>query len=141
MTYEINASVLVDDEQTFEFDDDVSLEEAKRQAKDRLFGDVIESLNTDPDRYIQARLAHVPIDGPHVTCTFHPQAWNNDYAIGVDPGPQTFDVPLEDALGDEDVLPEDNCHESDVLREHPNAPDVAREWSGPFFVTVSEVKQ
>jgi len=66
--------------------------------------------------------------------TFHPQAWQNDYAIPVDPeGPIRFQVPDEDTTG----LTSDT-YESDDLRFHANAPEWIKEWSGPFYIEIEE---
>lgn len=71
---------------------------------------------------------------------FQPQAWQNDYAISVDPeGPTEWDV--TDYLNG---LPEEkrkatmtsNSYESDELRGDPNAPEWIRSWSGPFYIEV-----
>jgi len=60
--------------------------------------------------------------------TFRPQAWQNDYAVNVDTeGPTVFYVPA--------TLVEDmptSSYESDTLREHPNCPQWAKDWAGPF---------
>jgi hypothetical protein len=73
---------------------------------------------------------------------FHPQAWVNDYAVDVDPqGPTTWDVTdyivkLEPKLRAKTLA--GNTYESDALRELPNAPRWTAEWSGPFYVEVSD---
>lgn len=62
---------------------------------------------------------------------FTPQAWVNDYAIAVDPeGPTEWDV------GDVPDDMQDGSYESDELRLHPNAPQWARDWSGPFYIEI-----
>jgi hypothetical protein len=69
-----------------------------------------------------------------VTVTFHPQAWQNDYAIPVDPqGPTTWLVPVEKL---KDI--ERGTYDSDRLRLEDEAPEWCREWSGPFEVTWDE---
>jgi hypothetical protein len=64
--------------------------------------------------------------------TFHPQAWINDYATDVDPeGPTEFEVADEEVVG-----LKDDSFESDVLREHANAPKWIRDWTGPSYITI-----
>lgn len=72
-----------------------------------------------------------------VTATFHPQAWQNDYAIPVDPeGPTTFDVTpeIEALLRAGKSFPQNDSWESDELRNALAAPAWIREWSGPFYI-------
>ena len=65
---------------------------------------------------------------------FHPQAWLNDWATDVDPeGPTDYEV--GGVPGDM----EDNSYASDRLRDHDNAPDWVKEWSGPFWVEIVRV--
>ena len=65
---------------------------------------------------------------------FHPQAWQNDYAIPVDPeGPTDFKVPAAECVG-----LEADTYESDVLRDHENAPAWVQAWSGPFYIEILE---
>jgi len=60
--------------------------------------------------------------------TFRPQAWQNDYAIEVDPeGPTTWQVPDKEV---KNIKP--HSLESDALREHKNAPQWVKDWGGPF---------
>lgn len=62
---------------------------------------------------------------------FHPQAWQNDYAVPVDPeGPTEFDV------GDVPDDMADNSNESDALSQHPNAPAWVKNWPGPFYIEI-----
>jgi hypothetical protein len=62
---------------------------------------------------------------------FHPQAWQNDYAIDVDPeGDTSWDV------GEVPADLEDDNYESDQLRFHKNAPQWVQDWSGPFWVEI-----
>ncbi len=71
---------------------------------------------------------HRPLKQP-VTVTFNPRAWVNDYATDVDPeGPTTFQVEAHEL---EDILP--NSAASDALKNHDNAPQWIRDWSGPFY--------
>lgn len=79
--------------------------------------------------------------------TFHPQAWQNDYAVPVDAeGPTTWDVTpeyLTGLLGTgtpnnwklADVL-EPDTYASDDLRFDPAAPQWVKDWGGPFYVEV-----
>jgi hypothetical protein len=65
------------------------------------------------------------------TAIFHPQAWVNDYAIEVDPeGDTAFEV------GDVPDSVEDDSYESDNLRDHENAPQWVKDWSGPFYIEI-----
>lgn len=62
---------------------------------------------------------------------FHPQAWVNDYAIEVDPqGKAEWEV------GDVPDGIADDTYESDEFRSHDNAPQWARDWTGPFYVEI-----
>ena len=60
---------------------------------------------------------------------FHPQAWINDYAVAVDP-----EGPTEWEVGAVPEKMESDTYDSDHLRFHENAPDWAKDWSGPFYV-------
>jgi hypothetical protein len=74
-----------------------------------------------------------------IVATFHPQAWQNDYAIPVDPeGEVTFDVTDEILkIGREKALSiRDDEYESDHLRFSSNSPEWIREWSGPFYIEI-----
>ena len=65
------------------------------------------------------------------TAIFHPQAWQNDYAIEVDPeGEIAFSV------GEVSETIEDDTYESDELRSHPNAPEWVKDWTGPFYIEI-----
>lgn len=76
------------------------------------------------------------------TAEFTPQAWINDYAVTVDPqGPTTWDVTDYMLSATPEVFAETmkpDCFASDLLRENSNAPEWVRDWTGPFFITVSE---
>lgn len=82
-----------------------------------------------------------PPHGPLVTITFHPQAWVNDTAVGVDPeGPVTFQVRLSEIqayMERKDIAAlKDDSDETDGLRtEFSAAPAWIRDWSGPFYIT------
>jgi hypothetical protein len=71
--------------------------------------------------------------------TFYPQIWRNDRAITGDET-ETFTVPIEEAVGDDGELLEDNTDKSGVLAYHENAPERAQNWYGPFYVTIDEVR-
>jgi hypothetical protein len=75
----------------------------------------------------------------HFIATFHPQAWQRDWAIDVDPeGEQSWDCSDFLAAGvpawRERVLAKSNSDEGDQLRDDPNAPAWIRRWSGPFWI-------
>lgn len=73
--------------------------------------------------------------GPMVHLRFHPQAWQNDYAIPADAsGPVECWVPRSAIEG---PLPEDRTYDSDELREVAGTPGWWREWTGPFEVTIA----
>lgn len=62
---------------------------------------------------------------------FHPQAWQGNYAVPVDPeGPTDWDV------GDVPDTIKDNTYESDNLRDHANAPEWVKRWTGPFWIEI-----
>jgi len=62
--------------------------------------------------------------------------WQDDRAVTGETTEQ-FIVPWEDATDEDGTLLPDESGESDSLRFHENAPDVVREWSGPFYITLS----
>jgi hypothetical protein len=78
-----------------------------------------------------------------VSARFTPQAWVNDYAVGVDPeGPRVWNATayarkhtayviamLARADDTHDVLDYD-----DVFRHDPAAPAWVRDWHGPFDI-------
>lgn len=67
------------------------------------------------------------------------QAWVNDRARDVDRGPYEYTVPLIE-LYDEESEEWVGIHEScghwvgDEFIRHTNAPDVGKEWTGPFEI-------
>jgi hypothetical protein len=68
--------------------------------------------------------------GPMMKLRFHPQAWQNDYAIDVDAeGLTDWSMPVPP-----DGAPEDDTYESDEFARAPEAPEWVREWSGPHWV-------
>jgi hypothetical protein len=63
-----------------------------------------------------------------IRCTFQPEVELLSHIVSVDsPFPAVWEMEV-------DQLPEPHSLESDQLREHPNAPEWVREWSGPFEV-------
>lgn len=107
---------------------EVSEEELPEGAKN-FFGKVRENIE---DREIE--------EDEKAKVTFHPQAWQNDYAVPVDPEGETeFVVPCEDATDDKGKLLSDNSWESDVLKDHPNAPEWIKSWNGPFYITLEKL--
>lgn len=77
-----------------------------------------------------------PASERRLLVTFHPQAWQNDYAIAVDPGPTQIDVTEEIlAMGRDQALRlTDDSDESDTLRLARLAPDWVRDWAGPHAI-------
>lgn len=96
----------------------------------------------------QCRAEAMPPTAPGTTTSrkrimaeFVPQAWLNDHAIAVDPSGDTmFDVTEEILkLGREVALQlRDDTDATDFLRQSPNAPQWAKDWSGPFLVNVEQ---
>ena len=82
--------------------------------------------------------------------TFHPQAWQNDYAIDVDPqGPTRWQITTDHLLSiidrhhrdvpdalKETITADTYC--SDALRYDAAAPAWVHEWSGPFYISVED---
>ena len=76
-----------------------------------------------------------------IFATFHPQVWVNNHAVDVDAqGECQFDVnEYVSALGEEKALAiKDYSDSSDDLVSFAQAPDWAKNWPGPFFVTVEQ---
>lgn len=89
---------------------------------------------------------------PIVTVRFQAQEWVNDYPAPADRDPNSAifkvalstvtEIPQEDWPGSEedyiDLLPKDDSLQSDILAEHPEAPDWVTDWvdksRGPFYV-------
>ena len=85
--------------------------------------------------------------------TFHPQAWQNDYTIDVDPEGETewevTEEEIEAALkhwrgtvygpdfSREQLFAADD-YPSDEFRHSKNAPQWVRDWSGPFYISFDE---
>lgn len=77
-------------------------------------------------------------DATHVRVTFYPQLWVDDRAVtGTDT--ETYLVPIEKALTDDGELFVDNTDTSDRLARVEEAPGRARNWDGPFYVTLDEI--
>jgi hypothetical protein len=77
-------------------------------------------------------------DATEAVVTFHPQLWKNDYAVtGTDT--ETYTLPIEDVVLDDGTLP-DVSKGTETLAWHEDAPKRARNWQGPFFVTIDEVR-
>lgn len=81
------------------------------------------------------------------TAHFQPEAWQDDYAVPVDPeGPQEWDCTAwaqqhEDYLARitaaRDVDPADGVLDTDdVFASDPDAPQWVREWAGPGTIRV-----
>jgi len=77
---------------------------------------------------------------PTCMAEFHPQAWQGDYAIDVDPGMSEFDVTDQiEAMGREKALALEDCeYSSDDLRAGRNVEAWIRDWDGPFYVRVED---
>ena len=77
-------------------------------------------------------------DATEAVVTFHPQLWKNDYAVtGTDT--ETYTLPIEDVVLDDGTLP-DVSKGTETFAWHEDAPKRARNWQGPFFVTIDEVQ-
>jgi hypothetical protein len=76
-----------------------------------------------------------------IIATFHPQRFQGDYSLGVQPkGDADFDVTEHlVGLGEAAALAiRDFDNSSDKLAALPQAPQWTRNWDGPFFVTVEQ---
>lgn len=77
------------------------------------------------------------------TAKFTPQQWVNKCAVVVDPhGPDVWDCTKYMAGLPDDAARaramEPDSYDSDDVRDDPNAPQWVRDWSGPFYVTVTD---
>lgn len=77
-----------------------------------------------------------------IIAKFHPQAWINDYAVGVDAeGPTEYDV-TEDALAtftkDELLSMTDDSYDTDWFVYTQHSPKWIREWTGPFYIEIRD---
>lgn len=79
-----------------------------------------------------------PADATTAEVVFHPQIWHNKRALTSD-DLERFEVPIEDATDEKGRLYPDDSQATDSLRDHPNAPERARKWQGPFYVTIKSV--
>ena len=77
-------------------------------------------------------------DATDVRVTFHPQIWHYGRAVTSD-DTETYLVPIEHALTPDGELVADDTDGSDQLARVGDAPDIARNWSGPFYVTIDEL--
>jgi hypothetical protein len=77
-------------------------------------------------------------DVTHARVTFHPQIWHLGRAITSD-DTETYLVPIKKALSSSGELVEDDTDASDRLADVDGAPDVARTWTGPFYVSIEEL--
>ena len=76
-----------------------------------------------------------------IVAIFHPQAWQDDYAVAVDPeGEIAFDVTSEViSLGRTAALKlQDDQYDTDDLRNAAAAPQWIKDWSGPFYIEVQQ---
>lgn len=77
--------------------------------------------------------------------TFTPQAWINGYSTAVDaPGEVSWDVTEHlRAMTREEATKacERDTNHSDSLREIDGAPDWAKDWTGPFFISVAPMPE
>ena len=105
---------------------------------DEAWEDAVACFTEDPGAYDDSTYTTEPIPdggepeptGPMITVTFRPQAWQNDWAVSVDPeGPTTWQVPVSRLAG---VSME--TYASDHLRHDPQAPKWCKNWPGPFEV-------
>lgn len=83
----------------------------------------------------------LPPGGPRILARFVPQAWQNDYAVEVDPeGETTWDVTHQILClsKDQAVRIEDADDSSDDYRLSTAAPKWVREWAGPFRVEIEQ---
>lgn len=94
--------------------------------------------NTDETDGVDVDLAPDLQGATEAVVTFHPQIWKDDYAVtGSDT--ETYTLPIEDVVMEDGTLPDDSIA-TEPLAQHADAPERARNWQGPFFVTVDEVR-
>jgi len=146
-----------------DLDDPEMIDEAREMLAEDVqdairYGEVSAYIETEPDAaateadisdyLIERREERLPADPDRgnatmkrITARFHPQVWVNDLAMAVDPQGETeWDVTHEVvAMGREAAIAmRDDDYATDYLRESANAPGWVRDWSGPFYVEVSE---
>jgi hypothetical protein len=77
-------------------------------------------------------------DVTEAVVTFHPQIWKNDHAVtGTET--ETYTLPIEDVVMADGTLPEDS-EATETLAWDEDAPERARKWQGPFYVTIDEIR-
>jgi hypothetical protein len=106
-----------------------------------LFDYIVQNAVDFEDWKIKLARLMMPKAGPRVLAEFTPQTWVGDSALVVDPeGDTVWDVTPEIvAMGRQKASAlTDSDYSSDNLRYAHNAPEWVREWSGPFYVEVSE---
>lgn len=77
-------------------------------------------------------------DATHVRVMFHPQVWVDDRAV-TSTDTETYLVPIGKVLTDDGELFVDDTDASDRLAWIEEAPDRARNWDGPFYVTLDGI--
>jgi len=67
--------------------------------------------------------------------TFHPQGWQDDNAISIDPCPTLVDVTREVLAMDKAyaLAIKDNSFESDSFLNANAVPEWIRDWGGPYY--------
>ena len=77
-----------------------------------------------------------------ILAVFHPQTWQNDYAINADPeGEVTFDVTdIVLAMSEDKALAikDDDYDSDDLIHYNGQSPQWMQDWSGPFWVEVED---
>lgn len=115
-------------------------------------------LGAELEEYLQAAAAEERAEcseggGKRYLAEFEPQAWQNDYAVPVDPEGETewdctafvtnppewvskdyFGAKFQEELDSVQGYFVDN---DDVLQKDPAAPEWVRRWRGPFTITVT----
>lgn len=76
-------------------------------------------------------------DATHIRVTFPLQLWVDNRAVAGN-DTVTYPVPLEKALTADGDLVKDDTDASDQFVRIEEAPKLARNWQGPFYVTVDE---
>lgn len=138
----IETSLTVTLRRLFEVEADTDEDAAELFANGEVESDPIseETVKVVGDEYVVSIEAK-PDTGPQVMLRFRPEAWVNDYAMGVDPEqPEKWLVPLAQFL---ETFPTEEDfgakhHERDDLRHEGDAPQWIRDWSGPFEVELAD---
>ena len=76
-----------------------------------------------------------------VRIVFTPQEWVTFYGDerAVETGDRVrFRVPVCDITDSNDELFQEPSYELDSLKHHENAPEVVKEWEGPFEISIGE---